>query len=140
MRDVSKTISMLILLLLGTALGRYSCRLCTGYKRISFLQLATQEEATSFFEASLGSCASGNEYDMRRVQLRNCHYAHDEVPTVCQEWTFTVDIPRYCKDGDLVSSSNGQYCIGSTCATSDTFSLTCQQKVLCPTTCDPSQC
>lgn len=152
-RTFNAVILLLISLLSCSSVAKNGCRQCTGFKTISFGVYTSQSAAFAYFRASLGNCATGDDYQLIRVEtvdcIRHCDNAAVEGHHTfcgrysdysCKHWTFILKAWRYCGNGPSVNFSVDNNCIGSKCALSESLSLVCSRSVECKGTCDCGLC
>lgn len=142
------------LLIIGQALSKNGCRACEGTQSLTFSAGITQEAATSFLVQSVLGCATGDEYQIDRIDRGGCQtdclreggvppdtQCAAEGPQKCHIWLFNIKIWRYCGNGGLLTLRRGSYCDKfSICSLTDTLTLTCHKSVECHTKCDCSKC
>lgn len=139
----------------GLAASHNSCRQCMGNQAITFKTRVSQDSATSFFKASLGSCATGNDYYVQLVEPSDClipcvveaidnnkrRYCQKFGEKVCLTYKFNIRVWRYCGNGGSVTLNKGAHCsIQGFCVASDSLSLSCNRSVQCRGDCTCSNC
>lgn len=152
MTNIIKILLAFLSIFASLVAANNSCRQCSGYQHITFNNKVTEQQALSFFRSSLGSCATGNDYYLEKVQSSNCYYPPATqyvggktdytvytAPT-CLDWTFTVKIWRYCGNGGKVTLRRTQNCISGVCASINNLELVCYKSVQCRGTCNCAEC
>lgn len=134
MLHLYKAILLFVALFAGQVISANSCRQCWGKQTIEYKNRVTQQDATNFFTASLGDCATGADYRIDAVAPSDC------LQGKCKKWVFTLWIWRYCGNGPSNYVNKGAHCIGSVCAVSDERGLTCHHSVQCKWDCDCLEC
>lgn len=148
---------ILVLLFAGGVVSRNGCRQCTGRRFLRFDNFLTVEQATAAFKASIGQCATGNEFETLVIDQLDCQQPclrWSKMPCecgppvclqytgikTCKAWLFYVKAWRYCGNGSVVDFDKGRQCFGGQCVSHDKYALSCNQSVDCNGTCDCKQC
>lgn len=136
--------------LLAVRAGKNSCRQCVGSQSLLFNAYTHPIDALNLFESSLGSCATGKDYEVTSVVEDNCtepcldpvpyRECRNRAPKVCKKYTFNLKVWRYCGNGGSVSLRKTNHCSAGVCSASDYLSLTCYQSVECRGDCNCAQC
>lgn len=112
----------------GLVAGRFGCRLCSGHQIINFDSDVNEAQATTFFVNSLGKCATGNDYEILKIESKG------------RVWTFHINVWRYCGNGASNFVERGKHTIGTLTALSDGRALKCTKSVTCSGKCDCPLC
>lgn len=151
MIGIFKALFILVAVFSSNVLGGHnSCRQCSGKQVMLFNNHITQDQATSFFRNSIGSCATGGQLNIDQVEADACQFdclkwngsqcALHGGPMRCSKWVFWIKVWRYCGNGGAVNITNTQHCSAGVCTTSDTLSMTCNRSVECRGDCNCAQC
>lgn len=97
---------LLVLFLVSYALTADNCRACSGFQKIYFFDRLTSDQATAFFKSNFG----GKDFTITKTAPEDCEVAcldtderscieDKDIHQVCQTFTFSIDVNRYCGDG-----------------------------------------
>lgn len=148
MLDVFTYISLLLSLLAGVAATKNSCRQCLGQQHLTFDHYVPIQVAEAYWKASIGTCATGGEHEVRASLSTDCikpciqfvggkcvRWSYE-----CKNWDFTLKIWRYCGNGGSVELRKANHCADSICTTEDHLTLACSPSVECHGNCRCSEC
>lgn len=133
---ISNTLLVVISLFVGQVFSAYNCIKCSGTHHVAFAELTNQPQATTFFKASIGACASGGDIVINQVTPQACDYA----TKLCTSYIFTITVNSYCGTRGSVAFNKKKHCINGKCSTTDTLSLKCAGLVACKGKCSPRGC
>lgn len=137
MLNIIKVLVVLVSLFAGSLAGKNSCRQCVGNYNLQFPNYVSRAQATSFMKTSMGSCATGNDYNIVDVGPGDCAGGNKNL---CRVWVFNLRVWRYCGNGGSVDLKKTNHGIGSLVASLDELSLTCTQSVECRGSCNCAEC
>lgn len=117
--------------------SKRECRQCVGSQIITFTGPTSEQDAVNFFQSSLGSCASPQEYSTLAPKKSGCTMAGKTE--VCTTYEYDLRFWRYCGVGTSVNVNGGAHCFNNICSRTDVRTLTCNDQVkcifVCPNTC-----
>lgn len=126
------------------------CRQCTGTLNIVFTDYVDENLATAFFRSQFGDCATGGQYDIKKVDRSDCQpscvhakgyppVCHGD-PGSCKLFTFTLKVWRYCGEKKSIALDKESHCFLGVCSLKNSLRLTCGMDVRCATFCQCSNC
>lgn len=138
MRHLLRVALLSLLLLAGQTLARNGCRRCQGTLTITFKEFVTSDEVREYVAGTIGTCATGKQYDIVRGFQKNCVTANFE--SSCKTFILDVKVWRYCGNGAHVLLKQNNVCVGQICMDSEALSLNCDKSVDCADTCHCNLC
>lgn len=137
MLQLLKIALVCLALLICPAVTRNGCRQCTGDHILNFKDFVNIGQVKTFVYATLGKCATGNNYEVKGWNSWDCQVGDI---TSCRTWMINYQIWRYCGNGGKVFLDNGLRCIGDLCVLDDRLRLLCHKSVDCVGNCNCSEC
>lgn len=143
MYKLCKTFLLWVILYAGIAHSRNGCRQCEGFETIWFRNKASLADATAYMRASLGNCATGNDYSILLAVGTVCDDCVGRCPDdklICYRWWFDLRIWRYCGNGARLMLDKRSFCNNGLCSFKDFLSLECLKSVECRGDCKCRTC
>lgn len=143
--------TLFVLFCVGQAFAANSCRACSGEYKVYFFDRILQDQATDFFKSVIPACATGNDYKINKTVAEDCKDSclvrdyqrclSGRGKQVCNTYTFSIDVYRYCGNGGKVIRDNqSEVTALGFRSTRQVLQLGCYRSVQCGGDCDKATC
>lgn len=130
----------MLMLLFPNAMARNGCRQCNAMMTLETKQQIMQTQAEAMAKASIGSCATGGEYQIIGYSSRLSVCSINAEYALCYEWKIHLKIWRYCGNGSLLDFTKMDFCSSGVCALKVNLYMKCNRSVDCASKCNIAQC